>query len=329
MKILLTGATGFLGYRTLEKLIELPNVHSILATGRNLPDYRKVNHDKITYCLGDLRDKAFVDQICRDIDVVVNTASLSSPWGKRQEFIEANIHTQLNLIESAKKNRVSHFVYISSPSIYYNGKDRWNVKESDLLPKTFVNEYARTKYEAEQILVQNFESYVILRPRALIGRGDSIIMPRLINAFDQGRLKVIGDGNNIVDLTSVCNAADAIALSLFPCEAALNQAYNITNGDPVNLWQCVASVLNQLNRELNSKKVPFMLIDNVARFLEIKAKLTDDKEPAITRYGVGTLAKNFTLDISKARTYLGYNPAVDTNAAVDEFINWYTKHENL
>jgi nucleoside-diphosphate-sugar epimerase len=329
MKVLLTGATGFLGYRTLEKLVDLPHIDSIVATGRNLPKYRHINHPKVSYQLGDLQNNGFVNEISKGINIIINTASLSSPWGKRKAFEEANLQTQANLIQSAKAHHIGHFVYISSPSIYYNGKDRWNVKESDPLPLKFFNEYARTKHEAEQMLMGEFPSFVILRPRALIGRGDSIIMPRLINAFDKGRLKIIGNGNNIVDLTSVSNVVDAILLALHPRKEALNEAYNISNGEPVNLWENISKVLIKLNRELKPKKVPFALIDTIATLMELKSTTTNHKEPTLTRYGVGTLAKSFTLDISKAKELLGYQPKVNTEAAIHEFVNWYKQHESL
>jgi nucleoside-diphosphate-sugar epimerase len=329
MKILLTGATGFLGYRTLEKLINEPEIQTIVATGRNLLDYRKIAHEKVQYQMGELEDIHFAKQITEGVNMIVNTASLSAPWGNRTAFIQANLNTQYNLLHAAKERGIERFIYISSPSIYYNGKSRLDVKESEPLPKKFVNEYARTKHEAEQLLIKHFSPFIILRPRALIGRGDSIIMPRLIKAVSEKRLKVIGKGNNIVDLTSVSNVADAIILALKAPKEALNQAYNITNGEPVKLWDQIALVLKQLNLELSANRIPFTIVDNIARLLEIKSRLTNNQEPTLTRYGVGTLAKSFTLDISKARELLGYKPAMKTESAINEFVNWYIQHEKL
>lgn len=329
MKILLTGATGFLGYRTLEKLVQIPELTSVVATGRNLPEYRRILHEKVHYQLGELEDAGFVHEITKNVDVIVNTASLSSPWGARHDFIKSNLHTQSHLIKAAKNNGIQRFIYISSPSIYYNGSNRIGVKESDPLPTSFVNEYARTKFEAELLLRNSTIPFVILRPRAIIGRGDSIIMPRLINAFDKGRLKIIGGGNNRVDLTSVANVADAIILSIKAEGNALNEAYNITNGEPVLLWQCIATVLQELGRELQPRKIPFFIVDTVARLMELSSRLTDHKEPTLTRYGVGTLARSFTLDISKAKELIGYSPSMNTEDAMHEFINWYKQHENM
>lgn len=329
MNILLTGATGFLGYRTLEKLVEDPRISRILATGRNLPEYRRVVHPKVEYVFGKLEDASFTKEITQHLDVIINTASLSSPWGKEEDFIIANVQTQENLLKAAKASGVQRFVYISSPGIYFNGRHRLNVKESDPLPTRFANAYARTKFAAESLLPGAGIPFIILRPRALIGRGDSIIMPRLIQAFDQGKLRIIGDGSNQVDLTSVANVADAILLSVHAKEEAMNQAYNITNGEPVKLWTEISAVLQALNRELGSKKVPWLLADTFTRMLELRSRLGNQKEPALTRYSVGTLAFSFTLDIGKAKNLLGYSPQMNTRQAIDEFISWYRQHEKM
>ena len=210
MNILLTGSTGFLGFRTLERLVKLNYVDKIIATGRSLQKSRKISHPKVKYILGDLSDKAFVNTLIKDIDIVINTASLSSPWGSEASFYLANIQTQKNIISSSEITGVKRFIYISSPSIYYNGEDRIMVKEKDPLPTRFVNNYSKTKREAEVLLENSNLNYIIIRPRAIIGRGDTVIMPRLIKAHSDGRLKIIGNGENKVDLTSVNNVVESI-----------------------------------------------------------------------------------------------------------------------
>ena len=62
--------------------------------------------------------------------------------------------------------------------------------------------------------------------------------------------------------------------------------------------------------------------------MEWKSRITNKKEPTLTVYGVGTLAKSFSLDISKAKKLLGYKPQLSTDEAIDEFINWYRINEN-
>ena len=329
MKILLTGATGFLGYRTLEKLVMLNYVSSIIATGRTLLPYRKINNSKIVYEFGSLEDNVFVEKLVIGVDIIINTASLSSPWGNPSDFKKANIDTQSNLIQAAKKYGVKKFIYISSPSVYFNGKNRNAVKESDPLPAKFVNEYAKTKRQAEILLENSQLPYVILRPRALIGRGDSVIMPRLIRAFDEGKLRIIGRGINVVDLTSVDNVVEAIHLSIHAKDDAVNQIYNITNDEPTVLWKSIQDVLSALNKPLNQKKIPYYIVFSYAKLVELKARILKKNEPTLTAYGVGTLALSFTLDITKAKTLLGYRPVISTKEAIDEFVKWYSSDENL
>ena len=325
MKILLTGATGFLGWRTLEKLVELDWVTSITATGRSIKDSHYIKHTKVSYVLGDLANVDFVNKLVVGVDTIIHIAGLSSPWGTEREFIQANLKPQEFLLKAATKNGINRFVFISTPSLYFELRDKFLIKESDPLPNSFINHYCSTKRNAE-ILLENSEiPYVILRPRALTGRGDTVIMPRLIRAADEGKLKVIGNGENYVDLTAVANVVDAIILSLQVGDIGINKTYNITNGNPVKLWESIAQLLPKVNREFPNKRVPYSIAVNLARLMEFTSRMTNQKEPALTVYSIGILAMNFTLDISSARKYLGYNPTVSTKEAIDEFAEWFNE----
>ncbi|MDB9990482.1 NAD-dependent epimerase/dehydratase family protein [Flavobacteriales bacterium] len=327
MNILLTGATGFLGFRTLERLVQLSNVHKIVATGRILRKSREILNPKVEYVLGDLKDKLFVSTILKDIDIVINTASLSSPWGSKDDFYLANVLTQKNIISSSKILGVDRFIYISSPSIYYNGMDRIMVKENDPLPTRFVNNYSKTKREAEVLLENSNLKYIIIRPRAIIGRGDTVIMPRLIKAHSEGRLKIIGNGENKVDLTSVDNVVESIVLSINANSKALNNTYNISDGNPVSLWDSINIVLKGIGKEQVHKIVKFKVAYFAASILEWVSWITR-KEPSLTKYSIGVLTKTFTLDISKAIDLLNYKPIISTEESIEEFINWYNENES-
>lgn len=328
MKILLTGSLGFLGSRTLEKLAKQDEVEAITAAARTKREWRILKSPKIHYAYGDLRDKKYVNAIATGCHSIVHTAALSSPWGKPEAFRQSNVEVQANLLEAAQAHQVNRFIYVSTPSLYFELKDKFNISEEDPLPGKFINNYAATKHEAEALLSESGIPYITLRPRALIGRGDTIIMPRLIRAYDEGRLQVIGNGKNIADLTPVANVADAILLALTARETALNQVYNISNGNPVVLWEKIDLVLKQLGRQLPSKSKPSWLVGAVARLMELKARLTDNREPPLTIYGAGTLSHSFTLSIEKAERLLGYQPEMTVDEAIDEFTEWYKRHEN-
>jgi 2-alkyl-3-oxoalkanoate reductase len=324
MRVLITGATGFLGFRLLEKLTQHQGISKLIAAGRTIRPTHFIDHPKITYQLGDLAEPGFAESIAIQADAIIHAAALSSPWGKRGDFRRANTLATRYLVQAAVKHGSVRFIFISSSSVYANKKDRFNVKESDPLPKRFVNHYAATKREAELEVMRSGLPYIILRPRALIGRGDTVIMPRLITAFKTGRLRKIGHGDNLVDLTPVNNVVSATEASLFAGPRALNQIYNISNGSPVLLWEAIGNVLAMLGYAFDDKKrVPFWVARSIAELLELKSNLTGGGEPPLTVYSVLTLARSFTMDISRARTFLAYEPQVSTGQAMAEFVQWY------
>lgn len=322
MNALITGATGFLGSRIVERLVENTSIHRIIATGRKFSSDNRVVHKKVTYILGDLEEPSFVQQLfAHNIHVVINCASLSSPWGSKELFLKANITTQKNLLYECQKAQVQRFIYISSPSIYFDFKDALNINEETPLPKRMVNQYAQTKHQAEKLLIKSSLPYVILRPRALIGRGDTVIMPRLIRSYQEGKLRIIGNGKNRVDLTSVSNMTEAVNLAIFTSN--YNETYNISNGEPVNLWHSINHVLKAIDLPPVEKKMPYSILYLVALLMEFRSKFFSGKEPTLTRYSVGVLAKSFTFDIQKAKNKLMYHPLQSTKEAIEEFAKWY------
>ena len=326
MNILVTGATGFLGSRLIEKLNTLNYIDVIIATGRKLRKTHFVESKKIKYVLGDLSDKAFVNQITSEVDILINCASLSSTWGTYSDFEKSNIDTQINLIEASKTNKVKKIIYISSPGVYYEFKDIIGVSEKDPLPKTFVNHYSKTKFLAEELLKSSKVPYVIFRPKAIIGRGDHVIVPRLIKAYDEQKLKIVGNGNNLIDLTPVSNVVDAIILAINN-DNAINQTFNLSNGSPVKIWDVINYVLIKLDRTIVTEKVPYWIAYLVSYIHELNSKVFNTGEPAITRYSIGVLAKSFTLDTEKAFKVLKYVPNQTTEEAIEEFLRWYKSIE--
>ena len=329
-QVLVTGATGFLGSRLIEHLSNLNQFNLIRATGRSLKTHNQIHHPQVEYLLGDLVNPNFCQELVEGMDAVINCASLSAPWGQYKYFFEANCITQKNLVAASEQAKVQRFIYISSPSVYAKLKDRFSVSESDPLPKRFLNHYADTKIEAERILASSNLPYIIFRPRALTGRWDTVIMPRLIKAYHQGRLKIIGNGENLADLTPVQNAVHAIQLGLTTSMNNYGEVYNISNGEPVPLWEVINYALKKGGFEPIQQKVPYSIALPMATLIEMWAKLTRQVgEPTLTRYTLSTLAHSMTLDISKAKSRLGYQPPQTIYESIDEFIAWKQNNPKL
>ena len=326
-KILITGATGFLGSRLVEKMSTIDGL-KILATGRTFKNQNIIKKSNLEYILGDLEDNKFIETIINGIDAIIHTAALSSQMGNPKDFHRTNIEVTKQLLKVAIAKRVKKFIFISSPSVYFRFKHQLELKESDPLPKP-INPYSYSKREAEKLVQSSGIPYIILRPRALIGRGDKVIMPRILRAHSEGRLMRMGDESNRIDITPVSNVVDAIILALDAENKAVNQIYNISNGRPELLWPVLDKLLLKLEETPPTKKISLRLVLVIAKLMELHAKwINGYREPALTVYGVGTLTMSFGMDISKAKNLLGYHPKQSVQEALDEFVEWY-KSEQL
>jgi 2-alkyl-3-oxoalkanoate reductase len=326
-KIVITGAAGFLGGRTAKFFAQNFTDYQIIATSRRDTRTAELTANNCLFMAGDLSDISFCESLSKNAEIVVHCAALSAPFGEYDTFYHANFLATHSLLEASKKNGVKKFIFISTPSIYFNYEDRFNVSENDDLPKKMVNHYAETKLMAENLVLANNGKgidTIALRPRAIIGAEDTVIFPRMLEAYHKGKLKIVGDGKNICDLTCVRNVIESIVCAIHAPAEAFGEAYNITDGEGVNFWDALNYALKALNLNPPTKKVNKKLALLVAGILEFKAKIMrDKKEPPLTRYGVGILANNFTLDISKAKKMLHYQPVMTTFEGINEYIIWH------
>ena len=325
MKALVTGATGFLGGALTRRLHHLG--WQVTALGRNPAALQKLADLGVRAQRVDLTDALGLREACRDQEVVFHVGALAADWGRAQDFQNSNVLGTRNVIRGCMAQHVSRLVHVSTPSLYFRFAPCLNIKETEPLPPTPINDYARTKRLAEEAVDQAFAEglpVITLRPRAIFGPGDRIILPRLIDRLQRGRLPLIGDGQNLVDLSYVENVVDALLLCAEAPRPALGQKYNITNGEPVYLWTMVEKLCRRLNLKYPTRRLPYPVVDAVAGLLEGVYRLLPGRpEPPLTRYSVATVALSTTLDISAAQRDLGYRPRVSIADGFEAFVYWW------
>ena len=321
-RVLVTGATGFLGKYLVEELIN--NGYEVVAQGRkenilnNLKEQYKVNILKCS--LNEIKN------IDMNIDCVIHAAALSTVWGKWQDFYDSNVLGTENVIKFCLKNNVRRLIYVSSPSVYSAKFDRFNIKEEDFDKNNKLNFYIKSKILAEDLINkidnQKLET-VIIRPRGLFGIGDTSLVPRLINANSKIGIPLFNDGKNVVDITCVENVAYSLRLAMEKEEANGN-IYNITNGDPTEFKNILDKFFTELEERANYRKMNINLMYFVASVIELFYKLFRIyKEPMITKYTIATLGYSQSLNIEKAKKDLDYNPKI----TLEEGIKKYAEHE--
>lgn len=327
-KVLITGATGSLGMRLTEVLSQENII--IIATGRNSTKKTFFEKLNVEYLIGDLSDRNFVNEITKDVEIVIHCAAFTSPFAEWDLFEKSNIVSTQNIVNSCQLNRVRRLIHISTPSIYFDGKAKINIKEGDSIPEAR-SFYAKSKWEAEKI-VRNLEcsavEFIILRPRAIFGKYDSVLLPRMLKIMEKGFFPLFNNGEALMDLTYVDNVVHAIKLSINAGGSSLGLAFNITNGEPKKLKEITDMIIKIRKIEVVYRKLPFALMYAIAAMIEVTYKILHiKKEPPLSRYGVGVMAIDQTLNIERAKSLLGYEPVVSLEDGLRYTLNNWGKDD--
>ena len=310
-RVLVTGATGYLGGALIHNLRQ--RGFDTVATGRDGERCRRLSDAGFaTVCLDLSRrlDPALVQQI-GGVDAVVHCAALSAPFGRLAAFSAANVDGTRNALDLAETLRARRFVNISSPTVYFELRDKTGVAETEPLPPP-INAYARTKAEAERLVLTRRElGPVNLRPRGIYGAGEKTLLPRLVAAASRRPLPLLRDGVAAIDLTHVSDVVAAIEAALVPEPAIEGETFNISGGEMIPVKEIVGRVCAALSMPVRWRKVPFRPALMAARLMEVASlTLSISQEPVVTPYTLGLFAFRQSLDIAKARTMLRWQPAV-------------------
>lgn len=325
-RVLVTGATGCLGSALVSLLRQ--SGHVVIAQGRDHPSAEDLVRAGAVFLPLDFRaQEASAHHLIRHLDgvtTVYHCAALSSAWGSAQAFEDINVTATANLLKAARMAGVKRFVFASSPSIYADGTDRLDLREDARLPARFATHYARSKYAAEQLVLaadmpQSMRT-IALRPRAIYGRGDRALMPRLIEAIGRGTVPLISGGGSLIDITHVSDAARAMVLAGEQIESAGGRAFNITSGRAYAFTELLDAVCRLKNATPRRLPLPYGLAMALAGTLESFHHAFRPKvEPVLTRQAVASLGRSLTLNIKAARHDLGYLPQTSLEEGIKDY----------
>jgi nucleoside-diphosphate-sugar epimerase len=311
MKILVTGASGFVGSSFMQRFANRKDI-DLFGVGRRQTEFR--NYARV--------DLAEDFEVTFSPNVVIHLAARASPWGTKADYFRQNVAATRNVIRFCETHSRPRLIYISSSSVFYRHEHQLNIQESSRIGPSFINEYAATKYRGERELERYSGSSLILRPRAVFGPGDTVIFPRILRAAREGKfplfknagMPVVGD---LIYIDTLCDYLLAAAL-----DPRLQGAYNLTNNEPVVIQDFLLDAFSQLGlpkptRRVSVRKAMFLgaATECVYRLFGLTG------EPPITRYGVSTFAYSKTFDVTRMLRDLG-PPSVNLDEGTRRFISW-------
>ncbi len=311
VKVLITGAGGFLGRYIARDLLEENKksnstnepIYKVYSLSRN--HYSFLEEMGVEQFIGNLKNYQEVLNVVKQMDAVIHTASQVGMWGKKEDFYDTNFKGTENIINACLEAGVKRCVYTSTPSVAFGNSDLKNVDESIGYPTKHFCDYAATKKMAEEFVLKNNSSKlatVALRPHLIFGPGDQNLIPRVIRARKENRLKIVGDGENFVDVSYVENVSllhvEALK-KLSPDAPFAGKAYFVGQG-PVKLWDFTNDILKRSKLSPVKKKIPFQLAYLIGWLFECFYFLTRNfkADPPMTRFVAMQLAKSHYYDHS-------------------------------
>lgn len=326
--VLVTGATGFVGFHVAEALARRGDTVRTLA--RATSDTKQLDALGVQVVRADLTDAGALKSAVEGCDAVINCAAKVGDWGPVDGYRAVNVEGLRNLFDAVLGKPLHRFVHVSSLGVYA-ARHHYATDETEPLPDNHIDGYTQSKVEAERLALQYHRKQqvpvVIVRPGFVYGPGDRTVLPRLAARLKERSVIYIARGRFALNTTYVGNIADAALLALdAPAEASVGEVFNITDGEFVSkrrFFETVADGLG-LKRPRGFPPVPVWLARMMANWREgVFRRRNAPNPPRITQAQLKFAGLNLDFSIAKARTKLGYTPRVMFNDGMKRALEWY------
>lgn len=349
---LVTGGSGFVGQRLVEMLVERGCKRVVSFDVLPPPkDARKC--DEIEYVVGDLVKAEDVQKACEGVEVVFHIAALVGPYWPKDMYYKVNYEGTANVLNSCKALGIKKIVMSSSPSTRFpypdpnvEGLSEEGLREKnggDYAP-VFLQPYAETKALGEDLVRKSCGSKkgdlltIAVAPHQVYGPRDGLFLPSLLATAASGKLRVFGDGENMISFCHVDNYCHGLILgeeALYPGSPALGKFYVITDGPPQKFWHVLDQAVIAMGFvSLFSKfKLPtwfMMMLAYVVVFVGDAYSLVSgtpkhivNKHLKLNPFAVKMLVIHRYFDISAAKKDLKYEPLIAFEQGWAETLAWF------
>jgi nucleoside-diphosphate-sugar epimerase len=301
-----TGGSGFVGGALIRRLVS--EGWTVRGLARSDKAARAVEDAGATAVRGDLDDTAAMRAGAEGADVFHHAAAKVEDFGDPADFERVTVQGTKNALSAAREAGVPRFVHVGTEAGLMAGQPLVNVDETAPLRPDSVAPYPWSKAKAEQAVRDaNGEGFVtvVVRPRFVWGRGDTTLLPQIVDMTKSGKFAWVGGGGQLTATTHIDNTVEGLMLAAE--RGKPGGVYFVTDGDPVVFREFVSDLIRTQGVQPTTRSVPLAVARGAAATLESAWKaLRRGGRPPLTRFQVWVSGLECTIDDSRARSELGY-----------------------
>jgi nucleoside-diphosphate-sugar epimerase len=319
-KIVLIGASGFVGTRLIETAIadfELKNIDK-----QQSPFYPELT------VLGDVRDQAFLNDALAGFDtVVLLAAEHRDDVSPTSLYYDVNVQGTRNILNAMDKNGIKNIIFTSSVAVY--GLNKSNPNENH--PHDPFNHYGKSKWQAEEILrdwfsnSSNERSLTIVRPTVIFGERNRGNVYNLLKQIASGKFAMVGEGKNFKSMAYVGNVVEFIKFKLNNLQIGY-EVYNYVDKPDLNMNELVTEVEKSLAKKIPSVHLPYAVGLLGGYCFDVLGKLTGKKFP-ISAVRVKKFCAITQFDATKVQQS-GFVPPYTLSQGLDRTLQYEFVHND-
>jgi nucleoside-diphosphate-sugar epimerase len=313
-----TGGSGFVGGRLIERLVRDGWTVAALARSDRAADTVRTRGAEPVR--GDLSDASSLASGMAGAEVCFHAAAKVEDFGPWREFAAGNVEGTRNVLRACRAAGVARAVHVSTEAVLMHGQPLVHADETYPLAFRSPAPYSRSKAMAEMVVLEESRDgleAMIVRPRFVWGRGDTTLLPLLVDGTRSGRLRWVGGGRQLTSTTHVDNTVEGLLAAA--ARGRGGRAYFVTDGGPVVFREFVGDLIATQGVTPPAGSVPTSLARALAVAGETAWKLLPLRgAPPLTRFASWVASQECTLDDHRARAELGYAPVTSREEGMRE-----------
>jgi nucleoside-diphosphate-sugar epimerase len=283
------------------------DVHALARSERAAERVRELSAEPVS---GDLDDRESLRAGADGCEVAFHAAAKVEDWGDPADFERLNVGGTRNVVDACREAGVRRLVHVGTEAALMAGQPLVNVDESAPLRPDSPALYPSSKAKAEQLVrAANGDGLetVVVRPRFVWGRGDTTLLPQIVEMVRSGRFRWVGGGRHLTATTHIDNTVEGLWLA--GTGGPAGGVWFVTDGEPIVFRDFIAAWVGTQGVEIPDKSVPAGVANRAATASEwLWRRLKRPGNPPLTRFSVWVSSQECTIDISRAERELGYRP---------------------